>query len=54
MENPLAVLTVRLGYGMCHEPESPQAHDRQVGVGKEENRDGNGKGRRWKKTEEGD
>jgi hypothetical protein len=24
MENPLAVLTVILLYGMCHEPESPQ------------------------------
>jgi len=30
MENPLAVLTVILWYGMCHEPESPQAHDLQV------------------------
>jgi hypothetical protein len=32
MKNPLAVLTVRLLYGMCHEPESPQTHDRQVVV----------------------
>jgi len=54
MENPLAVLTVILWYGMCHEPESPQAHDLQVVGRKEENRDANGKGRRWKKTEEGD
>jgi hypothetical protein len=54
MENPLAVLTVRLLSRVCHGPESPQAHDLLVAVGKEENRDTNGKGRRRKKTEEGD
>jgi hypothetical protein len=39
---------------LCENTQSPQTHDLQVAVGKEENRDANGKGRRRKKTEEGD
>jgi hypothetical protein len=52
MENPLAVLTVRLWSGMCHEPVSPQAHDLKIAAWKEANGDLTARGRRRKKREE--
>jgi hypothetical protein len=52
MENPLAVLTVRLWSGMCHGPVSPQAHDLKIAAWKEANGDLTARGRRRKKREE--
>jgi hypothetical protein len=39
---------------MCHGPDSPQAYDAAFAVWKEENTDVTSRGRRRKKTEEGD
>jgi len=52
MENPLAVLTVRLWSERCHGPVSPQAHDLKIAAGKEANGDLTARGRRRKKREE--
>jgi hypothetical protein len=52
MENPLAVLTVRLWSGMCHGPVSPQAHDLKIAAWKKANGDLTARGRRRKKREE--
>jgi hypothetical protein len=52
MENPLAVLTVRLVSGMCHGPVSPQAHDLKIAAWKEANGELTARGSRRKKREE--
>jgi hypothetical protein len=50
----LTVLALAFGAWTSHEPVSPQAHDRKIGMWKEANHEEKTGRRRAKKTEEGD
>jgi hypothetical protein len=54
MKEAFTVRTFTLSSGVCHGPDSPQAHDLKFAGWKEENADVTARGRRQKKTEEGD
>jgi len=54
MKEAFTVRTFTLSSGICHGPDSPQAHDLKFPGWKEENGDVIARGKRRKKTEEGD
>jgi hypothetical protein len=54
MKEAFTVRTFTLSSGVCHGPDSPQAYDLKFAGWKEENGDVTARGKRRKKTEEGD